>query len=131
MATNCTLFEYLYRDAGNFKAFGAVAFDGALSEEELAAVRSRFPGDGFFIAEQLGVPPLYGQLYTYSGGPTPDDHCWHEFLDIKSVGGDDLPANVSRGGNGKDFLERLIAVREWEQELSPHFCLDGFGRVAQ
>ncbi len=80
-----TQFEYLYRDAGNYKAFGAVLLDGALSTEELEGVRNLFPNDGFFIAEQIGVPALYGQLYQWSDGPTQDDHCWQEFLTSRST----------------------------------------------
>ena len=116
------LFEYLYRDAGNFKAFGAVAFEGVLSEKELAQIRTRF-GDGFFIAEQLGIPALYEQLYRYSGGPTGSDHCWHEFVDIRK-GATRIPPETLRAGPATGFLARLLAVDEWDEELSPHFRLD-------
>lgn len=120
MAEKWTLFEYLYRDAGNYKAFGSLALEGALSEQELAEVHSRF-GDGYFIAEQLGAPALYQQLYAFSGGPTRDDHCWHEFLGMKVIGESDLPLGAEKGGPAEDFWARVLAVREWREELSPLF----------
>ena len=31
MTTNFTVFEYLYRDAGNYKAWGAILLEGAFT----------------------------------------------------------------------------------------------------
>lgn len=119
-----TLFEYLYRDAGNFKAFGCVALEGALMLDEQEVLRSHFPGDGLFIAEQLGVPRLYDQLYQWSDGPTSSDHCWHEFSAVSVIENSELPAGAHRWGSAKRFLGRLAAVDAWDEELSPHFRLD-------
>jgi len=117
-----TLFEYRYRDAANFKASGRFALSGALTRDEMRAVRKRLAGDGLFIAEQLGVPPLYDQLYQWSDGPTTSDHCWHEFVDIKMV--DDINgAEAPKEGDARDFAARLLAIDTWDEELSPHFRL--------
>jgi hypothetical protein len=116
-----TLFEYLYRDTGNFKAFGSVALEGELSEEELDRTRNFFDNDGFFIAEQLRVPTLYQQLYQWSGGPTQSDHCWHEFLSIKVVEEGKVPHEAERWGSAQQFLEALAGVWRWEEEQSPLF----------
>jgi hypothetical protein len=124
MAAEHTLFEYLYRDGGNFKAFGSVLFDGGLSEEQLCQARAKFAGDGLFVAEQLGLPPLYEQLYVYSGGPISTDHCWHEFRDIRPVAIADVPPDTRAFGPAAEFLACLLAVQEWRGELSPHFWLD-------
>jgi hypothetical protein len=113
-----TLFEYLYRDAGNFKAFGSVALEGALSEEELERIRGLFDGDGWFIAEQLGVPPLYQHLYQWSGGPIQSDHCWHEFLKIRVVGDSEVPPEAERSGSAQKFLEALLAIGSWDEARS-------------
>jgi len=121
-----TLFEYLYRDAGNFKAFGALAFEGALTVDEQQKLRSHFPGDGLFIAEQLDVPPLYKALYEWSGGPTLSDHCWHEFSDVKVIEDSEVPADAHRWGSVTRFLERLAAVDVWDEGLSPHFRLEAW-----
>lgn len=118
-----TLFEYLYRDAGNYKAFGSLALDGVLSEKELERVRTMLD-DGLFIAEQIGVPPLYQQLYRWSDGPTECDHCWHEFLTIKLIEDADVLPEAHRWGSAHQFLETLSAISTWEEERSPHFQLD-------
>jgi hypothetical protein len=123
MASMHTVFEYRYRDAGNFKACGEIALRGALTPEEIATVRARFPGDGFFIAEQLDVPPLYESLYQWSHGPTADDHCWHEFVAIYLVNA--RPADMPIWGKAKDFVERLVAIDTWNEVLSPHFDIAG------
>lgn len=115
-----TLFEYLYRDAGNYKAFGSLALDGALTEAEMERVGALLDNDGFFVAEQIGVPALYQQLYQWSGGPTADDHCWHQFLSIKVVEEAEVPADAHRWGSARHFLDTLTSVRTWEEERSPH-----------
>lgn len=119
-----TLFEYRYRDAGNFKAFGCLALEGPLSVDEQQSLRSRFPGDGLFIAEQLGVPVLYKKLYEWSGGPTVSDHCWHEFGDLKVLEDVEVPADAHPWGSAKGFLRRLATITTWDEGLSPHFRLD-------
>lgn len=121
-----TLFEYLYRDAGNFKAFGCLALEGALRADDQESLRSHFPGDGLFIAEQLDVPALYKELYQWSGGPTPSDHCWHEFSDATVVENSEVPADAHRWGSVTRFLERLAAVDTRNEELSPHFRLEAW-----
>jgi len=117
-----TLFEYRYRDAGNFKASGSLALDGAMTLDEIRAIRASLSGDGLFIAEQIDVPPLYEQLYQWSDGPTTSDHCWHEFVDIKVVG-EAEGAEAPTGGDAKDFVDRLLAIDTWNEDLSPHFRL--------
>ena len=120
MAT--ALFEYRYRDAANFKVSGCLVLCGTLTHDEMREVRTRLSGDGMFIAEQLGVPPLYEQLYQWSDGPTGSDHCWHEFVGISVVDGA-CGANAPNGGDAKEFLARLLAIDTWNEELSPHFRL--------
>jgi hypothetical protein len=119
-----TLFEYMYRDAGNFKALGSVALEGALTPEEQEIAWSCFPPDELFVAEQLDVPPLYEKLYRWSGGPTSSDHCWHEFLGFRTVNNEsEVPSDAQRWGAAKAFVERLTSIEVWKCELSPHFAL--------
>lgn len=126
-----TLFEYLYRDAGNFKAFGEIGFNGTLSLEEANSLRDCFSGDDLFIAEQLDIPPLYEALYQWSGGPTTSDHCWHEFVRLKEIEDAALSAGSPRGGDVRVFLERLRGIVSWNEELSPHFKMSGRKRVSR
>ena len=75
-------FDYLYRDAGNYKKWGAVIFSNS-NEYTLGAAHdllmAAFSPDGLFAAEQIRIP----ELFSYSkGNATSDDHCFHEFNSI-------------------------------------------------
>ena len=116
-----TAFEYMYRDAGNFKAFGTVTLKGAVSRADEKLVRERLDSGEFFIAEQVGVPPLYGRLYQWSDGPTQSDHCWHEFTEFRRRASP--PKTTSKVLAAKDFIGRFAAVERWKLELSRHYEL--------
>lgn len=119
-----TNFDYRYRDAGNFKAFGSVTFDGSITPQQKEAVRSTLESGDFFIAEQVGVPPLYDQLYHWSNGPIEADHCWHEF-----VGFEEARRANSDGECGEPiaaFVARFTSIVEWDEALSPHFDLRAY-----
>ena len=118
-----TLFNYLYRDAGNYKAWGTVSLDGEVAGERWQEALGKLEDGEFFVAEQLGVPPLYGALYELSGGPTPTDHCWHTFVDIEVV--NEAEPDALRWGDAEAFVTSLLAVDEWRGELSPHFRIGG------
>ena len=112
-------FEYRYRDAGNFKAYGRVVLDRAIDPSEEDLVRSCLESNEFFIAEQVGVPALYEQLYQWSNGRTQSDHCWHEFIEFRA-----LPTPLAQGSTkiaASDFVASFAAVQQWDETLSPHF----------
>ncbi len=116
-----TVFEYLYRDADNHKAFGKVAFDGSVLPEAWNRARQKLNDGTHFIAEQIGLPPLCGQLYRWSGGgPTDADHCWHEFVSFTVVEESDLPPIVLKLGEAEMFVELLSSVEDWDIWLSPN-----------
>jgi hypothetical protein len=72
-------FDYLYRDAGNYKNWASVVF---ANPEKLPldlimeSLQEAFLQDGLFIAHQVRVPEAF--FYT-KGDATSDDHCFHEF----------------------------------------------------
>ena len=116
-----TVFEYLYRDADNHKAFGKVAFSGSVTPESWDRALQKLDGRTHFIAEQVGLPPLYGQLFRWSGGgPTDADHCWHEFVSVWVVGEGDLPPAGLLQGEVGAFVDLLSSIEEWEIWLSPN-----------
>ena len=98
------VFEYLYRDASNFKSFGRLWVRGELSQIEKEELLSCLDIDNTFVAEQIGIPALYDELFRYSNGRTCDDHSWHEFSSFQDK--TDLPANVEILGDDQspDFL---------------------------
>lgn len=113
-----TMFEYLYRDAGNFKAFGSLALEGRIYDADSESIIAKLDGGEFFIAEQIGVPPLYEQLYQWSDGPTASDHCWHEFVGFREI---DDPEHYPNGGSAREFAGRLSSLNGWDLSLSPHY----------
>ena len=118
-----TLFNYLYRDADNYKAWGTIALEGEVARERWQAALGKLEDGELFVAEQLGVPSLYQALYKWSGGPTRADHCWHTFVDVEVV--DEAESDVFRWGDAEAFVACLLAVDEWCGDLSPHFRIGG------
>lgn len=121
-----TVFEYLYRDANNHKAFGKAVFEGAYSSLDWEAALDCFEEGLYFIAEQIGLPAIYNQLLRWSGNaPTDADHCWHEFISITNTDAVPLDAKIFRAGSAKDFIERVVAIENWDILKSPiveHQC---------
>jgi len=113
--------DYMYRDAGNFKAFGTVIVEGPLRAADQEIIRSRLSSGEFFIAEQVGVPPLYHELYRWSRGITSLDHCWHEFIGVREIGAPE-PELVTFKAD--ELVGRFASVKEWDEELSAHFSVD-------
>lgn len=58
MAQTRTVFEYLYRDAGNFKTYGRVLLLGR-DEAAEREIRACLEWGDQFVAEQVGIPALY------------------------------------------------------------------------
>jgi hypothetical protein len=114
-----TAFDYMYRDAGNFKAFGSVLLDGPITKLDEDLVRQSLDGGEYFIAEQVEVPPLYDQLYRWSDGPTESDHCWHEYVGFRQLTTPSEPTLAIT--SVREFIGRFAAVASWDGRLSPHF----------
>ena len=97
-------FSYLYRDAGNYKAWGEVVFGNPenipLNELD-ARLRKPFEVDGLFVAHQVSIPEVF--LYL-SGELTDDDHCYHEFFSLELT--DEKP-NDHLGRSIKQFVEQV------------------------
>ncbi|MFN3933369.1 MAG: hypothetical protein ACK4KX_01880 [Parvibaculum sp.] len=104
------VFNYLYRDASNYKAWGAV-----LLEDDMPGRRSEELGSSLsgvnFVARQLGVRDLRADLWKWSGGlPNEDDHEWHEICGI-SAATDEDSQTYPVAGFLSAFLNRLERAR--------------------
>ena len=119
-ASGFCVFEYLYRDAGNFKAWGALLLKGALIDAQVGEMCSKFEGGKFFIAEQIGVPSLYQELWDYSDGPTESDHVWHEFFALRPAEEIDLVEGAP-WGSASALFDAIANVTRWNEQLSPHW----------
>jgi len=121
--THC-VFEYLYRDAGNFKAWGELLLEGRLEDADLSLLHSRFENGEHFIAEQIGVPTLYEALWQQCrSGPSEEmDHVWHEFSSIREATAEDF-TRLKQWGLAKDLLINIASVDAWKLQLSRNWEL--------
>lgn len=118
------VFEYLYRDASNFKAWGELLLEGELTAEEVAQLSARFDQGELFIAEQIGVPTLYEELWRQCQCELSDelDHVWHEFSEIRSATGEDL-TRLKPWGSAATLLASVEKVEAWDLKRSPNWAL--------
>lgn len=106
-----TVFEYLYRDASNYKAHGRLWLEGALSTEDRTRFLTLLEDNAFFIAEQVGIPALQVRQFGV------DDHVWHEFAGFKPQAA--LPRGEAVHGSCREFIGRFEAVASvWRIEAS-------------
>jgi len=117
------VFEYLYRDASNYKAWGEILLSGFPSQNEIAALRACLESGEYFVAEQVGIPAVYKELWDLSGGPTSDDHALHEFVALR-VATDDERKSLQLFGDLPSLLKTFQTVTTWDYSLSPNFDID-------
>jgi hypothetical protein len=114
-----SVFEYLYRDAANYKAWGSLLLSGVPSQENIAALRACMESGEYFVAEQVGIRPLYEELWALSDGPTEDDHALHEFVELRSAKQKDMDSLPVFGELTK-LLKVFQAISRWDYSLSPN-----------
>jgi hypothetical protein len=120
MDSSFSVFEYLYRDAGNHKAWGSILLSGTVSNSDANVLRDCLESREFFVAEQVGIPTLYAALWKLSDGPTEEDHAYHEFVDFRSATKQET-ASLQLWGDASQLLKVFRAVsRRWSCSLSPH-----------
>lgn len=119
----CCVFEYQYRDASNYKAWGEILLSGVPSQNDMATLRACLESGEYFVAEQVGVPAVYKELWDLSGGPTSDDHALHEFVNLRQATTEDT-ATLPLFGNLSNLLEAFQTVTAWDYSLSPNFTVD-------
>lgn len=113
-------FEYLYRDAANYKAWGRVLLHGFPRPSEVDFLTSCLEDGMYFVAEQVGLPVLYETLYTVSGGQTKDDHAFHEFFAWQNVSHEGKEP-LTTWGSVEDLLGAFRAAKNnWDVALSIH-----------
>jgi len=117
------VFEYLYRDASNYKAWGTILLSGIPSQNNIAALRASLESDEYFVAEQVGIPAVYKELWDLSGGPNSDDHALHEFVALRAATKDERKS-LPLLGDLSSLLKAFQAVTAWDYSLSPNFDID-------
>lgn len=120
MTESYCLFEYMYRDAGNWKTYGALLLTGD-AQDAREEMRECCESTYLFVAEQVGVPPLCEEHWANcSDGPSDLDHAFHEFLDLRPANEDEV-TTLPVAGASAALLERMRAAAErWDVRLSPN-----------
>lgn len=114
-----TIFEYQYRDASNYKAYGVLLLCGVFNPEQQAEIEHCCDGAEYFVAEQLNIPALYPLLWTETCGRNEDDHAWHEFLGLRTPSIEER-TNHKEWGALVDLVKQFEAVSTWDLSLSPN-----------
>lgn len=119
MKPKFTLFEYMYRDGGNFKTTGRLLLAGQDTHAEDAIRRCLDWGDQF-VAEQIGVPALCALHWEAVGeGPSELDHAFHEFLELRNAEAE-CPDTKAWGPIGRMVQVMQVAAGRWDVSLSPN-----------
>src|SRR3546814_18363839 len=119
MEGHFTVFEYMYRDAGNFKTEGRLLLSGMDPEAE-AVIRGCLEWGDQFVAEHVGVPALCEDHWDSVGeAPSDLDHAYHEFVCLRPADRDDrvLP---EWGALGTLVAWMQAAARKLDVTLSPN-----------
>lgn len=123
-------FEYLYRDAGNFKNWGEVIFSnpnnidaGFTSSMAEQVLIERI----YFVASKADIPDLHFSEYIEEV-----DHGWHEFHSFTLT--DDAP-NDLLGRNIEEFISSLRCASKISRldmtELDMPLILEGINIISQ
>ncbi len=115
------VFEYMYRDGANYKAWGSLLLTGEPTQEDISELKECLDSGEYFVAEQVGVPPVYKELWDLSGGTTSDDHALHEFVALRAA--NDEEKKMALFGELSNLLESFQAVTKWDYLLSPDYSL--------
>ena len=75
------IFEYQYRDGGNFKSFGTLLLSGKATENAKERIQAKLTDYICFYVEDLGIPPLFKGVWKW--GFSTLDVPWHEFCDLR------------------------------------------------
>lgn len=120
MSERYCIFEYMYRDAGNWKTHGALLLAGD-AEGIWESLRQCLESDHLFVAEQVGVPSLCDRHFAECGeGPSNLDHAYHEFVELR-VASDEEVAGLPLAGSLAGLFERMrAAAGRWDVTLSPN-----------
>jgi hypothetical protein len=114
------IFEYIYRDADNYKSFGYILLEGKVVDNYLAEIEECLEFGEYFVAEQVGIPALYHQLWEFSNGATRADHAFHEVSGFRPATEDEAKPENCWGSASKLLAAFRNAGKRWDCSLSVH-----------
>ncbi len=123
MTAKYWVFEYMYRDAGNWKTSGTLLLSGK-EEETVKVVRDWLADGDLFVAEQVGIPSLCAEHFTAcADGPSELDHAYHEFIKLR-LANEHESLGLPISGALSELLTRIqAAAGRWDVRLSPNCWL--------
>ena len=104
-----TKFEYMYRDASNYKVWEDVVLEGLLTKDEKEAIQSKLYDGELFVPEAVGVDALQTREWELNE----DDHPYHEFVSLS-----DTEEDADYGmPSAKEFLSKFMSMdrEKWEK----------------
>lgn len=121
--THC-IFEYLYRDGGNWKTHGSVLLSGEAVDDASELIQRCCESGGLFVAEQVGVPSLCFEHFESCGeGPSDLDHAYHEFVGLRAATDEEATTMLLAGALGDLIQQMRAAAGHWDVTLSPNCYL--------
>ncbi len=118
MAPTTCVFRYMYRDGSNYKAWHEVGLTGELRPEHAETMGRALLDGTWFVAEQVGLPPLQGELMAY-GGRNEDDHAFHEFQELAQAEPGTQSAALAPICDVEELVARFTAAAgRWKPGLS-------------
>jgi hypothetical protein len=120
MTINHCVFEYMYRDGGNWKTYGSLLLIGDVNSSR-ESLLSCLDWANLFVAEQVGIPSLYRtHLESCADGPSDLDHAFHEFVELRTATEADF-STLKVSAALDDLVDRMkIAAGHWDVTLSPN-----------
>ena len=93
-----SVFEYLYRDAGNYKTHARVLLRGRAGDEDHVSIRDVLD-DGTFVPTRVGLPSLHERHWRDCGCGFDDelDHPLHEFAGLRPAWPDEIESLTPSG----------------------------------
>ncbi len=115
-----SMFEYLYRDAGNYKTHGRVLLRGRVLTEDDAAIR-RALDDDTFNHDAVGLPSLHAQHWSDCGSEFAAelDHPLHELTALRAARPDEIEGLSADGS-----IAQLAASPSWQPGSAPSARMD-------
>lgn len=94
-------FEYMYRDASNYKEHAEAIFAGNLVGSDGERLRAVAEDGENFVASQVGLEPLQPRMISF---PSPDDHGYSELPEDYEPEEAPEEAGVTDSRTWKEFL---------------------------
>lgn len=115
------VFDYMYRDAANWKTFSQVLLAGQFRSIDVDKIWKALGSDGFLVAEQIGIPALQSEHIDLHGATEEEDldHAFHQFIALHPAEPGDL-SQLKAVGDVVVVVARIQASADrWDCALSP------------